>query len=286
MSLYLLFDCQFLAHRAYHSVGGLQHEGEATGVAFGVLRDIEYLTDMFGADATVHAWDFGGPGLRGQAVPGYKAGRAIKAAEWSDEEKQSRAWFREQVLDLRQKHLIAMGYRNVFCVPGYEADDIIAVAVNMLGPGDEAIIISADKDLWQCLGASVSCYNPITKKLMTIARFQAEYFGIDPALWASVKALAGCDSDDIVGIAGVGDKTAAAYYGHKLNPKTKKYHAILENLHIHNENIKLTRLPYPGLKLPALQKDQLSEEGRIHVHCALGMRHDRRPRQAQPTLFD
>lgn len=283
MSLYLMFDCHYLAHRAYHSTGGLQHEGEATGVSFGVLRDIEYLCDLFGADYTAFAWDYGGPGLRGAMVPSYKGTRAAKAAEWTDEERRSREWFSRQVVDLRSKHLPRMGYKNVFCERGYEADDILAAAAASLPARDDVIIVSADKDLWQCLAANVQCYNPATKKMQTLARFQAEFHGIDPCMWASVKALAGCTSDDIVGIDGIGDKTAAAYFMNKLKPGSKKHAAILAGLHVHNENIKLTRLPYPGLKLPELRPDELSKDGRAEVFTALGFNQDRRPRQ--PSLF-
>ena len=242
MRNFVLFDISFLAHRAYHSTGGLTHEGEATGVSFGVLRDIEKISDLFGADVSVMAFD-SDVSKRERIYPAYKATRKVKAEEWDDEERQSRDLLRKQIEDLRTRHLPRMGYKNILQCRGYEADDILAaVAFQAHNVNDDVVIVSADKDLWQCLDANVCCYNPATNKVMNAKKFR-ETYGILPSMWASVKALAGCPSDDIEGVPGVGEKTAAQYYSGAMKKKGKRYEAIVNGLDIYNRNIHLTRLP-------------------------------------------
>lgn len=283
MTTLLLVDSNYICHRSWHTTGQLTHEGEATGVAFGFLRELDSLVDMFNPDTVIFAFDCD-PLIRYEIYPEYKFTRKNKVR--SEEEKISYALFKTQVQKLKNEIIPALGYNNIYAEIGYEADDIIAYFCERLPIGDDAIIVSADQDLWQCLTDKIICYNPSSNaknKLITEAFFRQKY-KIEPALWASVKAIAGCKTDDIKGIEGIGDITAAKWFSGDLKEGSKKYQAIHDNLDIHNINIKLTRLPLDGLKLVGLQPDDATESKKTKVQVDLGIRNRRQTRRKPQVI--
>jgi len=243
---WLLLDCNFLCHRALHSTGGLTHNGHPTGVLFGFMSELRRLEDRFGADAWfVFAFDHG-RGKREQAAPFYKQARREKVR--TPEETQAIIDMRRQVVTLKEVTLHHLGHANVFFEDGYEADDVIAAAVAILPPADEAVIVSADKDLYQLLSNRVALYNPAKQggTFYTARDFKAE-FGLHPTQWPEVKAIAGCDTDGVPGVRGVGEATAAKWLA-GLSVGTKK--AAIE-AHVASDayktNLSLVTLPYPGM---------------------------------------
>lgn len=273
MSLRVCFlvDTTYLCHRAWHATGRLSHDGEYTGVAFGVLRDIENILEIYegSLNTFVFAFDHGGPGLRGLRDPNYKKSRVEK--ELTEEEKAANQLFFDQVDNLKRKILPSIGYKNIFCKRGYEGDDIIAAAAEVVKESmDDVVIITGDNDLWQCLDDKVSWRSP-SGKVVTFQSFRKEW-EIDPEMWASVKALAGCSTDDVEGIKGVGEKTAAKWFNGQLKPGSKKYQDISNNLHVHNRNLPLVKLPYPGLELPGIRADGATEDNWRAVKDELGIR--------------
>lgn len=100
---------------------------------------------------------------------------------------------------------------------GYEADDAIATACRCAREvGLRAIILSADKDLRQCLvdGSVTICRNARSNghagfacEWLTASMLRHEY-GVTPAQWPDWQALVGDKSDGIVGANGIGPKTA------------------------------------------------------------------------------
>lgn len=272
MSMTLLFDVSNLAYRALYTTGGLSFEGLPTGVLFGILRDIDNLTDQFAANRCVFAFDSGGAGYRGQIDSQYKANRRDK--ELTEEEVQNLIAFRQQVRRLGTELLPKMGFKNIFRVKGYEADDIIAYVAERLKDDEEAIIVSTDNDLLQCIRPNVSCYSPTKKTLMTWSKFRKEY-GILPTSWADVKAIAGCSSDNVVGIKGVGEKTAVKFLKGQLKPSTKTYIGILDGMGTVARNRTLVTLPLrwePPLELPSLVYDEHTPMKRMEVLKKLGIR--------------
>jgi len=268
MGNWLLVDTTYLCHRAYHSTGHLMYESQATGVAYGIVQTIEQLHDMFLPSKTILAFDNRGS-LRRQIYPEYKGNR--RKEEYTEEEKESQKIFFDQVKQLQQEYLPMMGFNNIISDKGYEADDVIAKAAQTLPKGVTGIIVTADNDLYQCISDNVHFYNPNKKSLINLRHFKEEW-GIEPCLWASVKALAGCNSDNIKGIQGVGEKTAARWYNGTLSQGTKTWHKISENLDIHNENIKLTKLPFEGYELPELHEDEVTMTKKNKLKVKLGMK--------------
>ena len=274
----LLVDVSYLAHRAWHTTGGLHNAGEEVGVSFGVIQAIDHLSNHFGSVRTVLAFDSGGGGLRAQIRPEYKANRAKDETE---EEKVSRHRFYQQIDDLRARLLPEIGYKNIFKFRGFEADDIIASACDGV---TDAVIVTSDNDLWQCLTGDIRWYNPTTKKLVTAKSFKA-IWGIEPVSWSTVKAAAGCISDNVKGIDGVGEKTAVDWLRGVLKEGSKRLKAIDDGLETINSNLPLVKLPFKGTPELNIVDDQITETGRRTVDGWLGIRDCPRTRQGTPSGF-
>lgn len=242
---WLFIDVNFMAWRAYYALGKLTYNEIPTGVLYGFLRDLTTLVDLHNATQLAFAFDRS-PGLREAICPTYKESRRKKIIGDPVYRRTHNALCR-QVRLLATQILPAIGYQNVYHAAGYEADDVIGSLVCNMLPQDDAIIISADKDLWQCLRGNVLCYNPTTGKPTTLQSFY-ERWQVEPSQWPDVKAIAGCETDDVVGLEGVGEPTAAKY----IRGVLPKHYAAYKKIHcraghgVWRENLKLVRLPYAG----------------------------------------
>lgn len=243
----LILDCQYLCYRAFHALGSnLESGGEPTATIFGFLKDVTTLLNEFSTDRIVFTWDRGS-GKRREIYPEYKMNRDRARSEMDADEAQRRKDFLRQVQKLREMYIPQLGYRNSFWQDGYEADDVIAsIVTRSLHEDDQAIIVSSDQDLWQLITENVSCYNPHKKVLMDRDLFKGSH-DIEPSLWAGVKAIAGCTSDNVPGVRGVGEVTAVKWFQSKLKHESAAYKKISDNLDVYNRNIKLVRLPFEGV---------------------------------------
>ena len=149
---------------------------------------------------------------------------------------------------LHERIIRLLGFVNNFKVTGYESDDILAYLTQLLrmdGVSD-CVIISSDEDLYQLLwGTEVGIYNP-TKDEMITEKSLMETHGVTPAQWVDVKAIAGCDSDNVAGVPGVGPKTATLFVKGTLARDGERYKAIVGNQELIERNRKLIRLPLDG----------------------------------------
>lgn len=266
MKTWLIIDCHYLAYRALHTTGVLKHGDIQTGVMYGFMRDIITLQEEHDTDRMAFCFDHR-DSFRKAAYPAYKDNRG----ELDPEKLKIIKGMRTQIDALREDILPNVGFENVFIQPGYEADDIIASIVTNLREGHEAIIVSADKDLYQLLSDRVMIWNPTKKKMTTQATFFKEY-GVEPSSWADVKAIAGCATDNIVGIKGVGEKTAAAFLTGKLSSSSAKHEAIIRGNKIWRRNKPLVKLPYPGTKTVRLVRDHVNAQSWDYVTHFLGMK--------------
>lgn len=281
MKTYLILDVSYLMHRAFHAMGDLSFEGAGTGALFGFFREIEDLRDTLGDDYIAFACDHG-HAYRTELYPGYKLRRYD---DKTPEELEARQELRRQINALRDKWLPMVGYRNVYKQPGVEADDLIARAVEKIPNDAEAIIVSSDTDLWQLIRHNVWCYSPSSKKATTLTSFTRDW-GVPPAMWPHVKALAGCKTDEIEGIRGVGEGVASKWFAGKIkicDGKQKKkagvlvdctcrYCTISKNLDVHNRNLPLTRIPCPGVEPVLWREDEVTAERWNAVTERLGFR--------------
>lgn len=180
-----------------------------------VERPAEFLRSLIDAYRSAYKADvmvcFDGPGKtwRHDRFPDYKTGRDQKPPELF------------KALDLAR---VAMQEMDVFQVdvPGYEADDVVAVlATEQLAAGGKVVIFSRDKDYHQML---VPGRLTILKKAnRTYGRWAYEYYTatnlreeyeLDPAQWPDYRALTGDPSDAWPGCPGIGDVAAKKILHH------------------------------------------------------------------------
>lgn len=268
---WLILDCNFLCHRVKHSTGGLSHDNKPTGIIYGFLKTVIALQEMFATNKVVFCWD-SKINKRKDIFPDYKRKRGQRFKDLTKKEIKLEKAFRLQMKRLRREYLKEIGYRNVFCQKGYESDDLIASVCLNLPKGDEAVIITSDKDMYQCIRYNVSFYSPGKKKPITLQSFTKEY-GIIPELWRNVKCYAGCSTDEVPGLPGIGEITALKYLRGELKSTTKAYEKIQKNKKsIIAKNLPLVGLPFKGTKVFKLKRDKLSEEGWLAVITKLGMK--------------
>lgn len=269
---FLILDCNFLCHRLKHAMGGLSHDNAPTGVIYGFLKSIPMYQEMFDTPHIVFCWD-SKTSKRSELFPAYKANRKIRQREMDEEEIIFETEFRYQMQMLRRKYLKIIGFRNVFCQKGYEADDLIASVCGGLTVRETAIILTSDQDLYQCLNSQVSIYNPNQRKRTTAQGFQKKY-GIKPARWAMVKCIAGCSTDNVPGVKGVGEITAIKYLLGDLKASAKAHLSIIapEGMKTICKNRRLVVLPFVGTKEFKLKEDELSADGWRSVIRSLGLK--------------
>lgn len=266
----LIIDTNYLCHRAFHAMGKLEYGEVGTGAVFGVLRDIVILQDLFKTDRCVFAFDCGYPTHRHKLLPTYKSSRQARHEAAPEAEQEARIGFNKQVIKLRKDYLPMAGFRNVFMVPGFEADDIVASVAAGVASSDEGIIVATDQDLWQCMRPNVWCWNPHKKEGYTYHKFLKEW-GVIPRKWPDIKALAGCSTDDVPGVKGVGEKTAAKWLRGELSPTTKAFESLRAARQLYNQNIRLVRLPYNNCPKFEIQPDEVTEEKWQALADRLGM---------------
>lgn len=195
----LVIDGNSIINRAYYGVRPLStKDGRPTNAVFGTLNIIGRQLEAIHPDYAAVAFDVKSPTFRHKIYGAYKAGR------------------RETPEDLLAQFapvkecLAAMGL-TVLELPGYEADDIqgtVSAWVESL-PEGHAYILSGDRDLFQLIDDRTTVlYAGQETKAFDRAAFREKYPGIEPEQFVDLKALMGDASDNIPGVAGVGEKTA------------------------------------------------------------------------------
>lgn len=237
----LLLDGKYLAYRTqYGNTGGLSYGGAKTGLYYGFFNTVQQLTNKFYPIAVSIMWDSPSRNsMRKKSFPGYKnRDNWSKLTEKQKQEKMEFADAYENLMVLCED----LGFAS-YVLEGYEADDLFALWIKRFS-NTKVIIITRDEDMYQLLSKDVVLYSPDDKKLKDVAWFKKNY-GIDPDRWADIKAMAGCKSDTVPGLPGVGEETALKYY---RNEPVKKVIDTEENWELINKYYDLVVLPHPDLK--------------------------------------
>jgi DNA polymerase-1 len=203
----VLLDAHAIIHRAYHALPEFATaSGEPTGALYGVAAMLVKIIEDLDPEYIVACFDLPQPTHRHEAYEHYKAGR-----RGTDD-----ALARQ--LDRSQDLFRAWGI-PIYSEPGFEADDIIGTIVEETKKDWqkkklEVIIASGDMDTLQLVsGASVRVYMPkksINDTILYDEQGVEERFGFGPELLPDYKGLRGDPSDNIVGVKGIGEKTATA----------------------------------------------------------------------------
>lgn len=192
----LLLDSNSLMHRAYHALPNLKStKGLYTGAIYGFLSILLRLIKEQNPTHIAAAIDLHGPTFRHKMYDAYKATRKPM-----DEE------LREQVEPLKEL-ISAMGIKIV-SLQGYEGDDILGTLSKRFD--DDCVIVTGDRDSFQLVSDTTKVY--WTKKgvsdieVYDVQRLLQDGFTVEQ--YIDYKALRGDTSDNVPGIAGVGEKTA------------------------------------------------------------------------------
>jgi DNA polymerase-1 len=150
--------------------------------------------------------------FRKQIYPDYKATRQSPPDDFYPQER--------RILEIVRDSGVP-----IFAKPGLEADDLIATMAKSLCEEDyEVFLVSKDKDLRQVLTPCVHMYDPATDEVIDEKKLEAKV-GYLPSEAVEVQTLMGDNIDNVPGIPGVGEKTAA-----KLIRKYGSADAVLEHL--------------------------------------------------------
>lgn len=280
----VIIDASALGHQARFATGDLEHQSQATGVIYGFLRQVLTLADTFQTSDFIFCWD-GKNYLRREIYPEYKKSRSKTLM--TEQEKQDYEIAMKQFEQLYWDILPAMGFRNNFRVDRYEADDTIAYIVKEYD--GNFVVVSSDGDLYQLLDYC-KMYLQKKKKFYTKQDFMDEY-GIEPSRWAEAKAIAGCSTDNVEGVKGVGEKTAAKYLIGALKETSQAYFKIREGSWegIIPRNRRLVTLPMEGFPGVELTTDEVIPFSDFEAICRrYGLKSFREGRLAEEwnTLFN
>lgn len=198
MKKLLVVDGNSILNRAFYGVRLLSNKnGLYTNAIFGMVNILMKQVESISPDYAAVAFDLKAPTFRHQMYDAYKAGRHAMPDE-----------LRVQ-FPYAKRVLCAMGF-SVLEKEGYEADDILGtLSKEAEKRGIEAYILTGDRDSLQLISDTANVLlatNHDTIKMDKQAFF--EKYGVDSAQFVDVKALMGDSSDNIPGVAGVGEKTA------------------------------------------------------------------------------
>ena len=201
----MLLDGNSLAFRAFFALPAENFKtknGLTTNAVYGFTA---MLINLLRDEAPSHiaaAFDVSRQTFRSDRYPEYKATRSATPDE-----------FRGQI-DITKEVLNAMGI-TVLAEPGFEADDIIAtLATQADDAGYRVLVVTGDRDSLQLVNPNITVLYPI-KGVSTLTRFTPEAvqekYGLTPDQYPDFAALRGDPSDNLPGIPGVGEKTAAKW---------------------------------------------------------------------------
>ncbi len=212
-----LIDGNSLVYRAFFALPEsiATSTGFPTNAIFGFASMLVKLITDYGVKPTIVVWDRGASG-RKEVYADYKGHRPSKP----------------DLLGEQYPHMEplveAFGYTN-YGVEGYEADDVIAtLAERAKAQGIDVMIVTGDRDTFQLVDERVrvmATARGITETKVYGPRDVEDRYGIPPALIPDFYGLKGDTSDNIPGVPGIGDKTAA-----QLLQKYGTLEAILEHV--------------------------------------------------------
>lgn len=198
MKKMLVIDGNSILNRAFYGIRLLTNKnGLYTNAIYGMINIISRQVEQLHPDFCAVAFDLKAPTFRHKMFDGYKANRKGMPEELAVQ------------MPYAKECMSAMGFHVVTC-EGYEADDILGtLATECSSEKVHVYVLTGDRDSLQLINENVSVLLVKTKETleMTPDSFFAEY-GIPTNEFVAVKALMGDSSDNIPGVAGIGEKTA------------------------------------------------------------------------------
>ncbi len=197
-----LIDGYSLAYRAFFALPEdlRTTTGQVTNAAFGFTSMVIKLLDEHDPQGLAAVFDRGRPAERTELMPEYKANRSESPDDFKSQ------------LPLIDEVLAAMSIPRVD-LEGQEADDLIAsYAEQAKDAGWDVLVVTGDRDLFKLVDDHVKVLytrRGISDTVVMDHDAVVDRYGIPPLSYPSLAALRGDPSDNIPGVPGVGDKTAA-----------------------------------------------------------------------------
>lgn len=248
-----IVDAHAFLHRSYHALPKLStSKGEEVGALFGFMRLLLKILRDQRPEYLAVCFDSKGGTFRDELYADYKANRAETDPGLVSQLRTARELVK------------ALGLKGLYA-EGFEADDIIAtMARRAVSAGLEAVIVSGDKDAAQLVGGGVSLWDGSSAEFAGPEAVERKY-GLPPALLPDYFALLGDASDNVPGVSGVGEKSAAILvrtYGPlekilaaAMDPEQVKKDRLLAKVAKDMDNARLSR------RLVSLDRDAPVEEG-------------------------
>ncbi len=199
----LAIDGNSIINRAFYGIKLLTtKDGRYTNAVYGFINILNKLIDLEKPDCAAVAFDLKAPTFRHKKYSEYKAGRKGMPQELAEQMPVMKEW------------LTLAGYTCVEC-EGLEADDILGTLSRLCEEsGNSCVIATGDRDSLQLISDSTRVLLAATKmgKPEIINYDKAalyEKYGLTPPEMIELKSLMGDSSDNIPGVAGVGEKTAS-----------------------------------------------------------------------------
>jgi DNA polymerase-1 len=200
--LLLLFDGNALVHRAFHALPPLtvSKSGEMVNAVQGFASTLLKVLNEIKPTHWAIAFDRPTPTFRHEKFEDYKAQRP-KAPE-------------ELVSQIKRVHQLVDAFHiPTFEIDGYEADDVLGTLSHQADQQNvDTLIVTGDNDMLQIVSPNTKVMSPRRTFSDTVIYDETgveQKYGISPSQLADLKALAGDPSDNIPGIPGIGEKTAA-----------------------------------------------------------------------------
>lgn len=205
----VLLDSHAIIHRAYHALPEFMNSrGEPTGAIYGLATMLFKIITDLKPDYIVACFDLPKKTFRHEAYENYKAGRVKADDALVSQLIKSRDFF------------VACSVPIYEC-EGFEADDLLGTIAKKLKKEQkklDIVIASGDMDTLQLVEADDICVYTLKKGINDTILYNEkkvlERFGFLPKYLPDYKGLRGDPSDNIIGISGIGEKTATTLISH------------------------------------------------------------------------
>ena len=201
----LLLDGHSLAYRAFYGLPAenfVTTSGQVTNAVYGFTSMLLATLEQFQPTHVAVAFDVNRNTFRREQFPEYKANRAATPQEFKGQ------------TELITEILDVLGIRHA-ALEGYEADDIIATwATEAAAAGADVMILTGDRDSLQLVNEQITVLYPrkgVSDLVPMTPEAVIEKYGVTPKQYPDVAAMRGDSSDNLPGVPGVGEKTAATW---------------------------------------------------------------------------
>lgn len=198
-SLFII-DGMSLLFRSYYAMGSrlTAPDGTPVGAVYGFLKIITKILREQNPTHFAICWDLKEKTFRHEVYPLYKANRGETPPDIIPQ------------INLI-KNLINIMEIPSFAIPGFEADDVAATIAKIFEHYGEVFLVTSDKDYMQIVNEKIHMFSLKTGDKYDIINTEKviDFFGVPPNQVIEVLALTGDTSDNIPGVKGIGDKTAA-----------------------------------------------------------------------------